>query len=833
MSEQHDISSSAKGVIDGLKASIATHVAAAVSNEGAEQAAPDYDGRSVPEGSARPKSGLEKLVEERSEERERDQDDVEGKGKAQAKAKDDSEGGDEEVDVASAEAGAGQDGVQTVADVINGLDGLTESFARANKPLAGDAMTLADDGAGATPFIAIGALGLVAGGIAILAGGGDDDADLPIENGVPVAADDAATVAEGGTVTGNVSANDSDPDGDPLVYTLGGEVAGLVLNGNGSFSFDASGASFDALAAGESQIVSATITASDGEATDTSVLTITVTGTNDAPVAVADVAAATEGAAAVSGSVATNDSDVDATDVLAYALDAPVAGLTLNADGSYSFDPANAAYNGLAQGQTQVVTANYTVSDGKGGTAASTLTITVTGTNDAPVAVADVAAATEGAAPVTGSVATNDSDADTGAVLTYALNAPVAGLTLNADGSYSFDASNAAYQSLAAGETTEVVANYTVTDEIGANSTSTLTITVTGVNAAPVITSGEAFSVDEDAVVGSVVFTAEATDADAGDVVVYSLGGDDADLFAIDASTGVVTLAAPLDFEVRNSLNITLNATDAAGAVATQDIVVAVNDVVETVSLDFDSDTNVLTPETFDASDDDVTFSDSAAIASNAEVSGFGVGDTILVDNDISDWSFSSVNDGSSSEFDDLVISVNVDGVVSRIVLQDAIEAGSFVFDEASAEEALGSDFFASGDAPPPPPPPPPPGETVSVDTDDDTNPQTALILDADDSAFLFTDDADVASSVLIQNVSGDDRISILNSAGAEVSFTSGGDNGTDLIVSIRNEAGEVSRIVLEGAVSADAFISDEASAEQALGESFNGGVPLDFFQFG
>ena len=56
---------------------------------------------------------------------------------------------------------------------------------------------------------------------------------------------------------------------------------------------------------------------------------------------------------------------------------------------------------------------------------------------------------------ITGSVAANDSDVDDGetATLSYALDAPVAGLTLNADGSYSFDAGDAAYQHLAAGAT--------------------------------------------------------------------------------------------------------------------------------------------------------------------------------------------------------------------------------------------------------------------------------------------------------------------------------------------------------------------------------------------
>src|SRR6185295_9519737 len=176
-------------------------------------------------------------------------------------------------------------------------------------------------------------------------------------------------------------------------------------------------------------------------ATDTATLTITVTGTNDDPVANVDTNSATEGGATVLGSVALNDSDPDdgETATLSYALNAPVAGLTLNANGSYSFDPTNAAYNHLAQGATTDVIATYTVTDAHGATDTATLTITVTGTNDDPVANVDTNSATEGGATVLGSVALNDSDPDDGetATLSYALNAPVAGLTLNANGSYS------------------------------------------------------------------------------------------------------------------------------------------------------------------------------------------------------------------------------------------------------------------------------------------------------------------------------------------------------------------------------------------------------------
>ena len=97
--------------------------------------------------------------------------------------------------------------------------------------------------------------------------------------------------------------------------------------------------------------------------------------------------------------------------------------------------------------------ASYTVTDEHGATSTSTLTITLTGTNDAPVAVADTNSGRNEDTTITGTVATNDSDVDDGAVLSLQPERPVAGLTIAADGSYSFDAGNAAYQHLAEGAT--------------------------------------------------------------------------------------------------------------------------------------------------------------------------------------------------------------------------------------------------------------------------------------------------------------------------------------------------------------------------------------------
>ena len=88
--------------------------------------------------------------------------------------------------------------------------------------------------------------------------------------------------------------------------------------------------------------------------------------------------------------------------------------------------PATPRISILPRVRQQVVVASYTVSDGLGGTDSSTLTITLTGTNDAPVAVADTNAGNEDGT-ITGTVATNDSDVDDGAVLSYALNSAVPG----------------------------------------------------------------------------------------------------------------------------------------------------------------------------------------------------------------------------------------------------------------------------------------------------------------------------------------------------------------------------------------------------------------------
>ena len=59
-------------------------------------------------------------------------------------------------------------------------------------------------------------------------------------------------------------------------------------------------------------------------------------------------------------------------------------------------------------------------------------------------------------------------------------------MIIGADGSYTYTADQSAADALDAGETADDVFTYTVTDENGATTTATLTITVSGSNDAPV-----------------------------------------------------------------------------------------------------------------------------------------------------------------------------------------------------------------------------------------------------------------------------------------------------------------------------------------------------------
>src|SRR5690606_9235605 len=121
-------------------------------------------------------------------------------------------------------------------------------------------------------------------------------------------------------------------------------------------------------------------TVSDGHGgSDTATLTVTVTGSNDGPVAQADTAGATEDGAAVTIDVLANDSDVDGDALTITGID--TSGTTGSAqivDGKVVYDPAG-GFEHLGAGETALDMLVYTVSDGQAGTATATVVVTITG----------------------------------------------------------------------------------------------------------------------------------------------------------------------------------------------------------------------------------------------------------------------------------------------------------------------------------------------------------------------------------------------------------------------------------------------------------------------
>ena len=90
-------------------------------------------------------------------------------------------------------------------------------------------------------------------------------------------------------------------------------------------------------------------------------------------------------------------------------------------------------------------------------------------------------------------------------------------------------------------------------------------------------------TVAENATVGTAVgITATASDADAtNNTITYTLDDDAGGLFAIDATTGVVTVNGALDYETATSHNITVRATSSDGSFTTQSFTINVTDVNE------------------------------------------------------------------------------------------------------------------------------------------------------------------------------------------------------------------------------------------------------------
>jgi VCBS repeat-containing protein len=331
-------------------------------------------------------------------------------------------------------------------------------------------------------------------------------------NDKPVAQSDAVSVSEDGAIVGrNFTATDVDVEN--LTYAIVGTApAGLTLNGNGTWNYTPPAATYQSLDDTETATVIFQYKANDGTAdSDPKTVTITITGANDAPVAQNNSVSVSEDGALTGKSVIATDADIE---TLTYALTAPALdGLTFNTDGTWSYTPP-ASYQSLATGQSATISFQYNAYDGTAYSNTATQTIVIQGANDAPVARPDTGAMLENQGTTEFNVRGNDTlDPDSGAPNTITTG-PV---TVYAGGSYGLDANDVSvvatadglqvsligtdWDKLARNNTITMTVNYTLVGDQGLNGSNQLTLTVTGVNDAPVLdaTKTPTLTVDEDA----------------------------------------------------------------------------------------------------------------------------------------------------------------------------------------------------------------------------------------------------------------------------------------------------------------------------------------------
>lgn len=479
-------------------------------------------------------------------------------------------------------------------------------------------------------------------------------------NDAPEAENDVGTIdAESGSATGYVLANDDDPDGDEISVTsvqhvgsgegqgepteVGNEGPTIVCGTYGTLTIYADGSykytpheGYFALAAGEtaSDVFSYTVSDEHGAA-DTADIAISLTGENEAPDADDDVDAVqaagfvegdfTPGDPFATGNVLDNDDDADSASIKVVGVSAgnntiqtngysAQAGsivygqfglLVLLGNGEYIYTLNNLDSDTitLAEGDVAHDVFTYFVADNDGATSTATLTIDVTGANNAPIIVGGVNTGSvteddQGNSVASGTLSKVDFDSnDTSDNDSWSLvlrsgqsfdNGAVLGkygrLTVDQNGKWTYviDNSLAATQALQSGDSPIETFTIRVTDANGASDTRTVSVKVHGAdepNSSPTDISFAASSnigsaegalwLNSNKVLGQM----SALDPDTGDTITYSLAHGSSPLFSISLDGALRTnfLIVPGNAD-DETYNLNVIATDQQGASTTEQI---------------------------------------------------------------------------------------------------------------------------------------------------------------------------------------------------------------------------------------------------------------------
>lgn len=463
-------------------------------------------------------------------------------------------------------------------------------------------------------------------------------------------------------VTGNILDNDSDPDqNDTLTVTkiknsdgttvnagvtIAGKYGSLTVNGDGTYTYTLNdGTNGDKnnnvqqLMADEKATDEFTVSVTDGHNIKTETVTIHITGTNDAPEITMEAGDSDghdfTGGAAISYDGTLTVTDIDVKDTVStekedsltiggdYDESSLPGGLTVadlknmltvtngSIDGSATDGKIDWHFNAggddkfdfLANGETLTLTYRVKSTDGSGAEATHDITITITGTNDAPKISGDASAAEGGVRETDANHLTvSDTLTVTDVDITNTVTATVKGVSgltgqqgepdgdtikgmfqladsdektfgdsaaiiddanTGKEGNliWKFDSGSHNFDYLAVDEEVKLTYTIEVKDSSGATVTKDIVVTVTGSNDSPVISvgNGDSYSIsfddenDANIADGSAGGTLTLTDVDVSDKV-----GVTVDKVEIDgSSTYNGDLPAGLQEALKNMLSVT------------------------------------------------------------------------------------------------------------------------------------------------------------------------------------------------------------------------------------------------------------------------------------
>ncbi len=376
-------------------------------------------------------------------------------------------------------------------------------------------------------------------------------------NDPPVAVGDSASTNEDTMLELSVStllANDTDIDGGALsVTSVQGAshgtvslVSGMVqfvpaLNYNGAASF--------------------TYTISDGRGgSSTATVSVAILPVNDAPTANADTASTAEDAAVIINVLA-NDTDVENDALTVTAVAGFQNGTAVISANKVVFTPV-ADFHGTGR-------FTYEISDGHGGTASSSVTVTVTPVNDAPAAADDTASTNEDT-PVSipqSTLLSNDTDKENDTLTVTGVSAPV-------NGTVEFSGGTVIFRPVANFYGTGSF-TYAISDGHGGTAGATVQVEILPVNDAPVALPDNAVTQEDTAV--TVLVLHNDTDADWDELTVTHVSDVQHGTASISGTGKSVVFTPERDFVGDGSLVYEIS--DGHGGVATASVIITVSPV--------------------------------------------------------------------------------------------------------------------------------------------------------------------------------------------------------------------------------------------------------------